>query len=202
MLLAHHPPANANALETVVHTPYSGPGSPPDPFAPPEAREPAATVRQDDDSHIILAHDPFNESNYGSSPVEAAISRNDVALLELLFKHGVKWEDPRSRPQEMLVQAISGQHAEALDFLLAHHVPLSVAPGSSTPLHTAAQMGDEHAVHALLAAGAENGLPDSNNTTPADVARTYGFDELANLLDQVPPHVQPAKASEAPSQKP
>jgi len=52
-----------------------------------------------------------------------------------------------------------------------------------TPLHAAAQQGDEEVARLLLARGAAPRVPNDDGTTPLDLARAQGHTALVALLE-------------------
>jgi ankyrin repeat protein len=86
-----------------------------------------------------------------------------------------------------LHSAIAGQDRESSLALIAAGADVNAKQQDDfTALHEAAQNGDREIVDALLAAGADPSLTLSGGERPADLARTHGHPEIAQLLEQAP----------------
>jgi ankyrin repeat protein len=58
--------------------------------------------------------------------------------------------------------------------------------GGYTPLHGAAQNGNEEMVRLLLKFGADAGVSSEKGETAADMARKKGFESIARILESPP----------------
>jgi ankyrin repeat protein len=84
-----------------------------------------------------------------------------------------------------LQQAVGENHPDLVSFLIESGAELNSrahADGNGTPLHTACACGLTECPRILLSHGANAGLKDDEGRTPADYARMYGYNELAEMV--------------------
>lgn len=110
---------------------------------------------------------------------------DNVATIRALLKAGFKVSTRDAEGLQPLHRAAgAGAAAATLTLLRAKAVPNDQKNlAKYTPLHFAAVSGNEETVRALLDAGADPSLRNSNGQTPADVARLANHPELAAMLD-------------------
>jgi len=86
-----------------------------------------------------------------------------------------------------LHSAIAGRDRESALALIAAGADVNAKQQDDfTALHEAAQNGDREVAEALLAAGADPSLSLTGGERPADLARTHGHPDIAQLLEQAP----------------
>jgi ankyrin repeat protein len=84
-----------------------------------------------------------------------------------------------------LHSAVASGSIPLLDLLLSHGAtPDTVEFLEATPLHSAAAHGSREMVEKLLAAGADRKRKTKDGKTAADLAREYGYRELAEALEK------------------
>jgi uncharacterized protein len=84
-------------------------------------------------------------------------------------------------------QAAYMGHAEVIRVLARHHGFREVADAQGpfngyTPLHDAVWHGHTESVRVLLEAGVRTDLRGYDGRTPLELAREYGYEEMAHLL--------------------
>lgn len=93
-------------------------------------------------------------------------------------------EGPSDQVAPLLVAASGGHEVIVEQLLAAGADPNAVSFGLLSPLLAAAHAGDTEAVAHLLAAGADPDLPlPASTLTPAAVARSRGYEELALVIE-------------------
>ena len=86
-----------------------------------------------------------------------------------------------------LHSAIAGSDRESALTLIAAGADVNAKQQDDfTALHEAAQNGDRDVTEALLAAGADPSASLRSGERPADLARTHGHPEIAQLLERAP----------------
>jgi len=74
---------------------------------------------------------------------------------------------------------------ECVELLLQSRASPNIsAPGGFTPLHVAAEIGNDRIVDALVAAGASTALTTDQGQTAKDVAMSWGHTEIGEKLQQ------------------
>lgn len=82
-----------------------------------------------------------------------------------------------------LHSAVAGRHGDVAEMLLERGAPAGARQhGGFTPLHAAAQHGDDRLVDRLLAAGADPSAATDDGRTAADVAEAAGHPGVAARL--------------------
>jgi len=119
-------------------------------------------------------------------PLVEAIQPGSIEILAMLLDAGA---DPNAVSREgfsALYSSVVNGNASAAQLLLdrgadpngGQHPHKGV-----TPLHRAAQKGDEQMVSVLLNAGADGRRRNDNGRTPADEARRHGHDAIAEMIE-------------------
>jgi hypothetical protein len=147
-----------------------------------------------------LKFDP-NKAGRAGSALQAASSSAHPTIVRLLLQAGA---DPNARPgfhgmsPLFLATATAALQSraertgdvlekavECVELLLQSSAsPNTLAPGGFTPLHVAAEIGNDRIVDALLAAGASTALTTDQGQTAKDVAMSWGHEEIAEKLQQ------------------
>lgn len=128
---------------------------------------------------------PLTACRSGRSPLALAARWGAEDSLKVLLESGA---DPRHVDKldraPMYLAALHG-HAGVIKVLAEAGVAPDEGGGSTgqTPLAAAAAWGETDAVRALLEAGTDPGVVDSEGRTPLDLARLGGHTETAELLE-------------------
>jgi uncharacterized protein len=133
-----------------------------------------------DDPQVVHAR-----SADGFTALHLAAFFGHVDAARLLLDHGADPAAVADNPMRVqpLHSAVAGRHAELTAMLVESGAPVNVAQrGGWTPLHAAAQHGDEGLVDLLLAAGADPGALADDGRSPADMAEAAGHPALAARL--------------------
>ena len=125
----------------------------------------------------------------GFHPLGLAAFFQHPDVVEFLITAGADVSAPSRNRMRVtaLHSAIAGQDRASTLALIAAGADVNAKQQDGfTALHEAAQNGDREIVDALLAAGADPSLTLSGGERPADLARTHGHPELAQVLEQAP----------------
>ncbi|HEV2251011.1 MAG TPA: ankyrin repeat domain-containing protein [Candidatus Limnocylindria bacterium] len=127
----------------------------------------------------------------GFQPLGLAAFFGHSSVVSFLIAAGADVSAPSRNRMSVtaLHSAIAGRdRASALALIAAGADVNAKQQDDFTALHEAAQNGDREIVDALLAAGADPSLTLSKSgERPADLARTHGHPEIAQVLEQAPP---------------
>jgi len=133
------------------------------------------------DSKLVDAY-----SGDGFTPLGLAIFFGHEDIARQLVASGADVNRPSRNAIRVapLHSAVESGSLALLNLLLEHGaLPDAVEFLEATPLHSAAARGSREMVERLLAAGADPRRKTKEGKTAADLARQYGHDELAALLD-------------------
>ncbi|OJJ81966.1 ankyrin repeat domain-containing protein [Aspergillus glaucus CBS 516.65] len=100
----------------------------------------------------------------GLGALGAAAKRKRYAMMEFQFRHGADVNDDAKECDDVVIGWLPG----------------------TTALHEAAAVGDVDVLEYLIQRGADLGLKDYYERTPAMVAREEGHQEAANFLNNMP----------------
>lgn len=131
-------------------------------------------------------HNLFLEARnmYGSTPLHEAALYGHESIAEFLIDHGADLISTNNGQSNALFLAISNQQLPMVKLLLKHgRTQLDVSgPKGFTPLHKAAEQGDEEVVSLLLQAGALVAATDNQGATALHLASLRGYLSIARLL--------------------
>lgn len=148
----------------------------------------AAGLGDEESLAAAVAADPstvHRRSGDGFTALHLAAFFGHLAAARLLLDHGA---DPAAVSENLmrvqpLHSAVAGRHADVAALLVERGAPVGDAQhGGFTPLHAAAQHGDDAVVDLLLAAGADRAPAADDGRTPADLAEAAGHLDLAARL--------------------
>jgi len=138
----------------------------------------------------LLARDPLLVGAYaedGFQPLGLACFFGHFDSAEYLVKAGalvnaLSHNDLSAAP---IQSAAAGRHPKIVKMLLEHHADPNIrAQGGYTPLHAAAQNGDEETIRILLYGGADLTLTSHESKTALDLAMEAGHEKAALLLGE------------------
>ena len=122
-----------------------------------------------------------NENNWDEMPFLAAVRHGNVALIELMIRHGADVNFCSKEGSTPLLETLSALHGPPHHFIIrvlldtGAHVNV-VDKYGRTPLGKAAAVGNLEAVELLVKAGAElNGLSLQNPAQPADTVTKWVY---------------------------
>jgi ankyrin repeat protein len=119
----------------------------------------------------------------GETPLMMAALKAEVDAANALVAHGAAVNKDGWSP---LHYAATGGSAAIVKLLLAHGAALEArSPNATTPLMMAARYGNEEAVDALLAAGADRTVMNQQGMNAAAFAASAGRERLAARLKPV-----------------
>ena len=127
----------------------------------------------------IIVHDLLewgrldpNATCHSGSILDFACSRGDLDIAKALVRYGANADN------DSLCAAARSGNVELLDFLLNENPNLNIdnqGLNGTTPLHEAIKAEALEAVKFLTAQGAKNDIPDNDNMTAGDYARSLGI---------------------------
>ncbi len=116
-------------------------------------------------------------------PLLLAIDRSRPKIVDLLLKHGADPDQTSRLGEPALIVAIRSKERRIVQRLLrAGADPNAPSPRGDRPLMEAARLGLTPIVDDLLAADADPKATLDNGASAADLARRFGFGELAHRL--------------------
>ena len=152
----------------------------------------AAAVGDIDRVRALVDAEPALARSYGADgfhPLGLAAFFHHPAVVRVLIAAGADVSAPSRNRMRVtaLHSAIAGSDRESALALIAAGADVNAKQQDDfTALHEAAQNGDRKVAEALLAAGADPSLALGSGERPADLARTHGHPEVAQLLEQAP----------------
>ncbi len=119
-----------------------------------------------------------------ASPINFAVARSSLEILELLVKHGANPNFTSSGPVTTLGQAAFYGRLDMVQFLLnwGARVDGYVADPKKTALIVAAEQGKKEVVECLLAAHADPNWKDKHGTNALEYAQKNNHTEIVTLL--------------------
>jgi len=118
----------------------------------------------------------------------AAESGNATAVEQILDSGGVRFENDLVSGQTALSVAVSKGNMEVVRVLLDHKAdPNKANVDQTTPLMRAAETGNADLVAALMVAGADKSIRNSQLQTASDIADSQGFLEVSSFIDNPSP---------------
>jgi hypothetical protein len=131
----------------------------------------------------------------GSSPFTIAVERSHLAVAKILLENGAKKDHKNASGWTVLHWAAEGSF-DTVKFLLDHKANIEATDGSGeTPLHSAAECGEEDIVKLLLERGANYHATNKDNRTPAQLAQEK-FPKLAKLIPKYRQHLKITKLND------
>ena len=119
------------------------------------------------------------------TPLHIATAWGYTSVMRALLDLGAKVDEQQPNSDGPLIFAVQNHQVEAASLLIERRADVN-RPGDNgrTPLmHAAiADFGDARMVELLLKAGARKDVRDADGVTPADYARQYRHQKLADLL--------------------
>ena len=138
----------------------------------------------------MLARDPMLVSAYtedGFQPLSLACFFGHIDSAEYLVKAGapINVHSRNSIGAAPLQSAVAGRHRKIAKMLLEHRADPNIRePNGYTPLHTAAQNGDDEMIRTLLYGGADLLLTSDDGKTALDLAMAGGHEKAVLLLGE------------------
>ena len=122
-----------------------------------------------------------------ASPINFAVARSSLDILELLLKHGANPNFTSSGPVTTLGQACISGRLDMVQMLLnwGARVDGFVADPKKTALMIAAEKGNKPIVECLLAANADPNFKDKNGAKPLEYAEKNNHPEIISILAPV-----------------
>ena len=119
-----------------------------------------------------------------ASPINFAVARSSLDILELLLKHGANPNFTSSGPVTTLGQACIGGRLDMVQMLLNWGAKVDgyVADPKKTALMIASEKGNKAIVECLLAANADPDFKDKNGAKPLDYAEKNNHTEIISIL--------------------
>ena len=154
----------------------------------------AAAAGDVDRTRKLLDEDPSRANAFaddGFHPLGLAAFFKRPEVVDLLLARGAD-PAPPSRNQQAFTALHSAAAGDAgardmsiVRALVEAGAPVNALSGSgTTPLHTAAFLGDTEVVELLLSRGADPRIPSKDGKTPIDLASAQGHPEVAALLER------------------
>lgn len=112
----------------------------------------------------------------GATPLQRALIRKDICLVELLLQHGAD-------PEDTLFMALEQPDAAVIDLLLAHGASLNrTNAAGDTPLHIAIDRGDQTLIDQLMESEPDLSQTGRHGQTPLALAAARQNLPLMRLL--------------------
>lgn len=165
----------------------------------------AITVGNEVAIRELVEHDPVNlevTNEYGWTPLALAVETGDETIVELLINLGAD-VNGQQNPENAITYAIDmkgnlrpskwtslhlavWKGVSMVELLVRHGANVNSYDNTNkTPLHWAASYKPDTAViSSLLRHGSDTTLQDADGNTPAQLARKFGFDKIAQLIDE------------------
>lgn len=154
----------------------------------------AAATGDLDRTRQLLDEDPSRANAFGGDGfhplgLAAFFKRREVVVL--LLERGADPAPPSANPQAFTaLHSAVASDAGARDMAMVRALveagaPVNARSGSgTTPLHTAAFLGDTEVAELLLSRGADPRIASNDGNTPIDLARQRGHAELAQRMER------------------
>jgi ankyrin repeat protein len=132
---------------------------------------------------LLLAHgaqvNPTNKTEFGTPPLEWAVTSDNLELVNLLLAHGASVGSATTNGRTPLHIAAARGDIEIAETLVKHGAEVNATfAGGTTPLHEAAERGSVEIVELLLSHGAEVNRKDGSGKTPLKIAKVPKIVEL------------------------
>lgn len=126
----------------------------------------------------------YNEDGFTPLALACYFGHHEVARYLILKGADVNKPLNNSLGIYPLHLAVAGNHIDLVRMLIEHDVQINVQQHSGvSALHYAAKHGDPDMLILLLENGAEIDILMEDGKLPADLAREYGFTEIADILN-------------------
>ena len=130
----------------------------------------ATTNQQIDVVKLLLKHGA--DPNLGQNkPLNAACSKGDLELVEILMEHGAKLQIPSGNDKNTeLVEASKGDNLQLVEYLISKGADVNYANGKNSAITAACEYSSVEMVELLLNCGADVNLVTSTGDTGLIVA--------------------------------
>jgi ankyrin repeat protein len=154
----------------------------------------AAATGDLDRTRQLLAEDPARANAFASDgfhPIGLAAFFKRREVVDLLLERGADPAPPSANPQAFTaLHSAAASDAGTRDMAIVRALveagaPVNARSGSgTTPLHTAAFLGDADVAELLLSRGGDPRIASNDGKTPIDLAREKGHTELAERMER------------------
>ncbi|XP_049856029.1 cyclin-dependent kinase 4 inhibitor C-like isoform X2 [Schistocerca gregaria] len=147
----------------------------------------ALLIATQNEHKLVNTMDTFGEH----ALCTAVITSPNPPVTYALLKNGANINCINSQGMSLLSEAILSAHTkssiDAIKMLLRRGASVNMRNtiNGQTPLHVAAQIGNQPIVELLVASGADTKVKDHHGRTPRDTAKQYGHPELVEKMRAV-----------------
>ncbi len=128
--------------------------------------------------------DPNYRNSYGRSPLYETIWDNQFDIARCLLENGADADTQDGDGNSPLHLAVNAGHNYMAQFFLEYGANKNAQNAElNTPLHSAARWDRTNIVALLLEAGADPRTKNKKGELPTDIAKEFGHEEVARLLD-------------------
>lgn len=134
---------------------------------------------------IAQGADIDRPNRLGVSPLSYALTSGKLGTACILIERGATLPDPSTGENLLVSAAVSEDFDDAaamVDFFAQRGFDVNAAPFGMTPLHIAAELGNEALARLLLQRGARVDAENAQGETPEAVAMRTGHAKIANIL--------------------